>query len=155
MCEICKREDFDQIDDLILDGVPIEEVARTKGISLEDLKIHFLTCSGEKIDVEVSATLADKLQLREAKVLENTYLEYYITLKRMGKKIGEIISEAEPATLDRAIPKQVVDLYIGSGVQIRETIKLLSDMETGRNGKDNAGLSAIANLVAAIKNSGD
>ena len=152
MCQICNHEKQQQIEAALLSGVPLEEVASHFSVSESDLKIHAIMHLGTG-DTSIEESIVQKLKLKEAVVLRNTYQEYYSTMKRLGDFISRRITQAEAddLNLDRLVSKNTVKLYLEAGLQVRETIKTLVDIDEQINGRDTAAASGVLELVSALR----
>ena len=79
------------------------------------------------------------------------------TLKRVGVAIESQIASVESGeiTVGQALSKSLVDLYLGTGNQIRENVKLLMDAERDMNAGEAEGsnVSSIRRLTEAIERS--
>ncbi len=152
MCQICNHEKQQQIEAALLSGVPLEEIASHFSVSESDLKIHAIMHLGAG-DTSTEESIVQKLKLKEAVVLRNTYQEYYSTMKRLGDFISRRITQAEAddLNLDRLVSKNTVKLYLEAGLQVRETIKTLVDIDEQINGRDTAAASGVLELVSALR----
>lgn len=103
-------------------------------------------------------SLQARIKVREANALALTIQEYSSTLTLVGRKIrkmaqfpGDSVGEA----LSKLLTKPVVDLYIGLGAEIRETVQEMSVLNRDLNGPDensNAGLIALAGALTVSVN---
>lgn len=166
-CKICNSSNQQTIEAALLAGTPIDEVAKSFEVPLNDLKIHAVMHlsafkskasadgSESSVEPEESLSIAQKLKLQEAVTLRNTYNEYYSTLKKLGAHINRQITESDKSgmVLGRLLEKSTIDLYLGAGVQIRETIKSLAEIDSIVNGKEDSSAGSIAALVSAIRGS--
>lgn len=105
-----------------------------------------------------STSLATQMKLREAEMLMAVANEYLLTLKTVGRKINSISTKVNEDQIDsdvafaRLITKPMVDLYIGAGKEIRETIKTIADVNQIINGKeDDSGSAGLKALAEALK----
>ena len=95
------------------------------------------------------------MRLRETDVLNEVTNEYLITLKAMGRRINNLIvikdnDEDQSYRMSKLLTRPVVDLYIGLGGEIRQTVKTIADIERAINGPQNdatSGLQALANAI--------
>lgn len=160
ICPICESIHRHQIDVDLLNGDSLDTImSRDYGkFSMDQLKIHAV--AHVKISKEPGKeheSIATKLASKEADALSVTCAEYMATLKRLGSAIDSQISSAEDGeiTLSQALSKAVVDLYLGTGNQIRETVKLLIEAEKDMNAAESEGsnVSSIRRLTEAIDRS--
>ena len=156
VCPVCESKFRHQIEVDLLSGEAIEDVAsKYERLSLDDVKLHAVAHMSiiDKSD-DSSAT---KLALREADVLSRVHSEYMATLTRLGKVIDTQLDLVDDGslTLAQAISKSTVDLYLGTGNQIRETVRLLSETYADMNADSGAAenKSSIGNLVQALNRS--
>lgn len=155
MCQICNHEKQQQIEAALLSGVPLEEIASHFSVSESDLKIHAIMHlgTGDSSSTSIEESIVQKLKLKEAVVLRNTYQEYYSTMKRLGDFISRRVTQAEAddLNLDRLVSKNTVKLYLEAGLQVRETIKTLVDIDEQINGRDTTAASGVLELVSALR----
>lgn len=155
-CPICESSFRHQIEVDLLNGESIEDVAKKyEKYPLDAVKLHAV--SHMSLYDEDGDSIATKLAVKEAEVLSRVHSEYMATLARLGETITsqlDLVSDGS-LTLSQAIPKSTVDLYLGTGNQIRETIKLLSDTYADMNADSGASenKSSINNLVLALNKS--
>lgn len=106
-------------------------------------------------------SLTRKIKLREADMLASVGQEYLVTLKTMGRRINKLAQlgptdvEDEDAQfrLAKMLTKPMVDLYVGLGGEIRQTVKTMAEIDRMLNGpQDNLG-GGLAALAAAIRGS--
>lgn len=153
----------------------IESIAEQFKVPLDQLKMHALfhtplvgdgdieelhTCP----DASVAApreSLTRKMKLREADMLAAVGQEYLVTLKTMGRRINKLAQvssldaedEEKQLKLAKLLTKPMVDLYVGLGGEIRQTVKTMAELDRMLNGpEDNLG-SGLNALAAAIRGS--
>ena len=106
-------------------------------------------------------SLTRKMKLREADMLASVGQEYLVTLKTMGRRINklaqvssiDIEDEEKQLKLAKLLTKPMVDLYVGLGGEIRQTVKTMAELDRMLNGpEDNLG-SGLGALAAAIRGS--
>ena len=160
------------------EGKTIEQIAEAFDLSVEQLKMHAMfhtpLVSAEDLEPQVQAaertslsnydevqvepkyrdSLTRKMRLRENDILTELNNEYLITLKALGRRINSLISSAEDEDqgyrMAKLLTRPVVDLYIGLGGEIRQTVKTISDIDRAINGPQNdtsSGLYALANAI--------
>lgn len=159
------------------EGKTIEQIAEAYGVDLEQLKLHAMfhtpLVSAEDLEPQVRAaeqiklegfddvqlspreSLTRKMRLRETDVLNEVTNEYLITLKAMGRRINNLIvlkdnDEDQVYRMSKLLTRPVVDLYIGLGGEIRQTVKTIAEIDRAINGPQNdagAGLQALANAI--------
>lgn len=108
---------------------------------------------------EPRQSLTRKMKLREADMLMAVANEYLVTLKTMGRRINRLASissidiedEEKQLKLARLLTKPMVDLYVGIGGEIRQTVKATAELDKLLNGPEesqNSGLQALAAAIA-------
>lgn len=157
ICPICESSHRHQIEVDLLNGDPLEEImSKCYGrFSMDQLKIHAV--SHLKMEHENNESIATRLAVKEADALSQACAEYMATLKRVGVAIESQIASVESGeiTVGQALSKSLVDLYLGTGNQIRENVKLLMDAERDMNAGEAEGsnVSSIRRLTEAIERS--
>jgi hypothetical protein len=161
-CSICSHPHIEEINKAILaiDGVEItfDTVAEAFGLPESDLKIHaalHTQMPGAEFD-----TIVGKIRLREGEVLRNSYNEYFDTMKRLGAHIkkaigiadGFLAGEEGKPPLYRMVDKSTIDLYLGCGNQVRETVSALAELDETVSEKE-GGSKGILELVDAVRRS--
>ena len=161
----------------------IEVIAEQYDVSLADLKMHalFHTPLVGAADIEelrdaetlgdteqtevVRATPRDSLtrrmKLREADLLAAVGNEYLVTMKTMGRRINKLaqVSEIDIEDNDRQLKlaklltKPMVDLYVGLGGEIRQTVKTMAELDRLLNGPEDSATSGLVALAKAIQGS--
>lgn len=123
-----------------LDGVSFDDIAPETG-------------------AEPRPSLVRKMKLREADMLMAVANEYLVTLKTIGRRINKLAStssidvedEEKQLKLARLLTKPIVDLYVGIGGEIRQTVKATAELDRLLNGPEenpNSGLQALAAAIA-------
>lgn len=154
-CVICQHEHRAEIESALLcrqwgaEGVTLESISEEFSVPVRDLQVHALMHLPVQQVAGESASLAQKMQLVEADALRNTISNYYITLVSVGQKINEAVAHGEM----RLITKPLVDLYLGTGSEIRNATECLVKMNQAVNGESDSGLAALAALVTSIRGS--
>ena len=161
----------------------IEVIAEQYDVSLADLKMHALfhtplvdaadieelrdaeTLGDAEQTVAVRATPRDSLtrrmKLREADLLAAVGNEYLVTMKTMGRRINKLaqVSEIDIEDNDRQLKlaklltKPMVDLYVGLGGEIRQTVKTMAELDRLLNGPEDSATSGLVALAKAIQGS--
>ena len=161
----------------------IEVIAEQYDVSLADLKMHALfhtplvgaadleelrdaeMLGDTKQTVAVGATPRDSLtrrmKLREADLLAAVGNEYLVTMKTMGRRINKLaqVSEIDIEDNDRQLKlaklltKPMVDLYVGLGGEIRQTVKTMAELDRLLNGPEDSATSGLMALAKAIQGS--
>lgn len=184
-CTICNHPDRAEIENAILtmstDGhSSIEQIAEQYEVSLDELKMHALFHTPlvgdsdleqlKNNQPEEAATPRDsltrKMKLREADMLAAVGNEYLVTLKTMGRRINKLAQvssidvedEDKQVRLAKLLTKPIVDLYVGLGGEIRQTVKTMAELDRMLNGPDtsaNSGLMALAQVLQGSGTSDD
>ena len=161
----------------------IEVIAEQYDVSLADLKMHalFHTPLVGAADIEElrdAETLGDteqteaarptprdsltrRMKLREADLLAAVGNEYLVTMKTMGRRINKLaqVSEIDIEDNDRQLKlaklltKPMVDLYVGLGGEIRQTVKTMAELDRLLNGPEDSATSGLVALAKAIQGS--
>ena len=161
----------------------IEVIAEQYDVSLSDLKMHalFHTPLVGAADIEElrdAETLGDtehtevvraaprdsltrRMKLREADLLAAVGNEYLVTMKTMGRRINKLaqVSEIDIEDNDRQLKlaklltKPMVDLYVGLGGEIRQTVKTMAELDRLLNGPEDSATSGLVALAKAIQGS--
>lgn len=156
-CSICAHPHKELIEQAMEQGKSVEEVADEFQVSLEELKMHAVF----HVPSADADSLTRKIKLREADMLSEVSQEYLATLKTMGRRINKLASvssmdvedEEKQLKIAKLLTKPMVDLYVGLGGEIRQTVKTMAELDRMLNGpQDNLG-SGLSALAAAIHNS--
>lgn len=158
----------------------IEDIASQYSVSLDELKMHALFHTPLVSDEDIKAieakvpaateevetkprgdSLARKMRLREADVLSTVANEYLVTLNTMGRRINKLTQvssideedQAKQLALAKLLTKPMVDLYIGVGGEIRQTVKTMAEIDRMLNGPEDGTSQGLAALAAAIRQS--
>ena len=158
----------------------IEVIAKQYDVSLADLKMHALfhtplvgaadieelRDAGDTVLTEVVRatprdSLTRRMKLREADLLAAVGNEYLVTMKTMGRRINKLaqVSEIDIEDNDRQLKlaklltKPMVDLYVGLGGEIRQTVKTMAELDRLLNGPEDSATSGLVALAKAIQGS--
>lgn len=182
MCKICNHSNRMDIESSILRMTEdheqtIDDIAAQYKCDVDELKTHALfhtplvrACDLDPDYVEKpqpfnSAThdsLTRQMKLREADLLSEVANNYLLTLKNVGRRINkmaQVVSidaedEEKEVKLAKLLTKPMVELYLGTGGEIRQTVKTMAEINHMLNGESDPTLSGLAALASAIKNSG-
>lgn len=168
-CNICNHHQRREIEDYILAvdtpgfQMSLNDVAVQFGVSLQDLQVHALMHTPlirlEEIPEEEAdnniTSIAASLKKQEAGILYAVAEEYFHTFKQTGKEIRQRLAPARDMTdpdaaIKKMLPKEMVDLYIGAGNNIRQTVNSIVDMNQKVNGESDPALDALKSLVTAV-----
>lgn len=158
------------------DTYAIDDIAAQYNVPVEDLKMHALFHTPLVGDAEIEElhandgsnqtaaprdSLTRKIKLREADMLAAVGQEYLVTLKAMGRRINRLAQvgsndaeeEDKQFRIAKMLTKPMVDLYVGLGGEIRQTVKTMAEIDRMLNGpQDNLG-GGLNALAAAIRGS--
>lgn len=106
-------------------------------------------------------SLTRRMKLREADMLAAVGNEYLVTLKTMGRRINklaqvssiDIEDEEKQLKLAKLLTKPMVDLYVGLGGEIRQTVKTMAELDRILNGPEDSTASGLVALAKAIQGS--
>lgn len=161
-CLICSHPKVAEIEQALLGGMPVERVADQYEVSVDELKMHAcFHVAGIGADVMGESnqdSLTRKMKLREADMLSTVSKEYLSTLRAMSRRINKLAEvggssaddDEKQMKLSKLLTKSMVDLYIGLGTEIRQTVKTMAELDRMLNGPQDsvgAGLSALANAI--------
>lgn len=163
--------------------ISIEAIAEQYDVSLADLKMHALfhtplvgaadleelrdaetlgdTEQTEAVKAAPRDSLTRRMKLREADLLAAVGNEYLVTMKTMGRRINKLaqVSEIDIEDNDRQLKlaklltKPMVDLYVGLGGEIRQTVKTMAELDRLLNGPEDSATSGLVALAKAIQGS--
>lgn len=153
-CSICEHPKREQIETILL-GSPnedtIKDISLEYGLSETELKIHAMMHSTLKDNKQ---SIVHNAKCREADVLWEAAGEYMHTLAITGRKIAEAADSSEDIiSFGRSLSKPLVDLYLGTGGELRACIRSISELDSILNGPQDATASGLAALAAAITRS--
>lgn len=159
-CAICNHPDRKAIEEYLLTSnygtgdITMADIAKKFNVNIQDLQVHALmhTPITQLEGDNVGASIAAEVKKREASLLSAMADEYYVTLKATGRTIRKQLSGDE-AVGARLITKQMVDLYIGAGNNLRQTMESIVMMNQKVNGEQDSGMKALADIVSAIRGS--
>ena len=156
----------------------VEEIAERFKLDVEQLKAHALFHTPlvsaedfEKTPVDATTeetpashgSLVRNMKLKEADMLAEVSNEYLVTLKAMGRRINSLLSDSntedEEAAADKQLKtaklltKPMVELYLGLGSEIRQTVKTAAEVDRMLNGPKDGVSSGLVALADAIRGS--
>lgn len=147
-CLICLHEDRQEIEKAILRGESYYKVCHDFDIEHADLIKH---CKQHiRIDgfTEVESHVLTKSKAREMHLLQEAALSCFLTMKSLEKVIHKQIAMDNI----RGITKNVVELYLGSGAEMRQQIDSMFKNLQIVTGEGNTS-SQLAELVAVLNTS--
>ena len=96
-------------------------------------------------------SISQTLQLREADLLSDTMKEYMVTLKLLGEQVKGIIHEMQNEEgrykARGLLSKNICELYIAAGAEVRQCAKALSDMQRGKDGMPEGNGAPIIQII--------
>ena len=158
-CTICNHKDRTSIENELLcrqwgaEDFTLESIADKFSVPIRDLQVHALMHIPVQTITGDTTSIAQKINMAEADILRQTAANYFITLQNLGMKLNKLMVEDEGAGLVR-ISKPIVDLYLGAGSEIRNSVDSIVKMNQAINGEDHSGLNAIASLVTTLRGNG-
>lgn len=158
-CSICTHECRAQIENAILNTPTtemLEKVAKEYNVDIQELQVHVMMHSpiGVNAVEDTKESIARKSKIREMDLLLSAANEYMVTLKTVGEKITREANNSDFVSFSRSLTKSMVELYLGTGSELRNTVKVIMDTNEMLNGpKDGAvsGLTALANAIRGSK----
>ncbi len=164
VCSICSHPARTEIELALLNAESFREAANIiEQVSLEfevsesDLKLHAILHSPVSTDLENRNphSLARQLKVKEAEALAATVNEYLITMTAVGRRLRVYVNDSDTVHFEKLLTKSVTDLYLGTGAQIRETVKLMAEVNSILNEDQNpqkTGIMALANAINSSLN---
>lgn len=164
-CNICKHPHRAEIEEYLsvvdTPGVTItlKEIAEKFGVVVTDLQVHALMHTplatiSQAAENEIIPSIAADMKKAEAGILRAMADEYFCTLRMTGKEIRSrmvpVIMENGTAAM-RNIPKEIVDLYIGTGNNLRQTVATIVEMNQKINGESDPALESLKGLVREVR----
>jgi hypothetical protein len=157
-CLICSHSQREKIDEALLargwgePTVTLQAIATQFNLPLQALQIHSVVhFAMPTIENPEHKSISDKVKYREAELLREAAAEYYYTLKNLGQRINSIVA-GEPLGL-KLITSPLVELYLGTGRNLKEAVDGLTKLDQWVNGESDKGLAALGELVGAIHGS--
>lgn len=160
------------------DKYTIETIAEQYDVPVDDLKMHAMFHTPLVSDADITAiethtqlepteaepkgtSLTRKMRLREADMLATVANEYLVSLRTMGRRINKLVQvssideedQAKQLQLAKLLTKPMVDLYVGMGGEIRQTVKTMAEIDRMLNGPEDGANQGLAALAAAIRQS--
>ena len=179
MCTICNRPDRAEIENALMQmsvgaaKYNIDEIAEKFGLDVTELKTHALfhaplvnesdiadDANDNAGDTDKHGSLVRNMKLKEADMLAAVGSEYMVTLKAMGRRINSLLTSCEEeevstkqVTVAKLLTKPMVELYLGLGSEIRQTVKVAAEVDRMLNGPKDGVTSGLAALADAIRGS--
>lgn len=161
-CLVCDHANRFEIEQALLhlsETCTLEAISKLYEVPIEDLKQHAIFHNPMNVvDVE-DPSISKMIKISEADIVSETIKEYSITLKNIGRRINNYAcSDVADVKLEKILTKSVVDLYLGLGSEIRQSVKALAEINQILNGpKDDStsGLEALALAINASRRTDD
>lgn len=105
--------------------------------------------------------LTDRLNMREGDLLLATANEYFTTLTTVGRRIKAFASDGSEGSDSRLVnfcTNALVNLYLGTGQELRKAIDEINALNTSINGSHDsasAGLQALATALSSSQQTSD
>lgn len=163
VCPICDHPYRSQIERALMDGVSLEKIMETYNsdtysapefkFTKDQLRIHSVCHIAMPSQDDVKESIADKLALKEADMLIISCKEYMTTLQHLGSVINTKLSQIQTGEAETRIEltKPMVDLYLGTGAQIRDTVQMMTEAYAEMNADDaqfsRSGLTVLSNAL--------
>lgn len=157
-CSICSHPQRAQIENVILNAPStetLEQLAEEYSIDVQDLQVHALMHSsiGVNNTTEVQDSIARRSKLQEMDLLLTAANDYMVTLKTISDKINREANNSDFTSFSRSLSKSMVDLYLGTGSELRNTVRVITDIDTILNGPKDGNTSGLVALANAIRGS--
>lgn len=167
-CVICQHPERRTIEDYIaVIDVPgadtsLQSTAAKFGVPITDLQVHAImhTPMARIAEDEEAPTLASQMKRGEANLLYAVAEEYYATMRQVGKEVRRRVTPQLPASatgepsatevLGR-LTKELVDLYLGTGNNLRQTIATIVEMNQKLNDESDPALKALQGIIQAVR----
>lgn len=163
-CNICKHPQRREIEDYLLAvnepdvKLTLNEISTKFNVQLVELQVHALmhTPLARFEEEGVEQSIAAGMKKGEANMLYAAAEEYFSTLRQTGKEIRKRI---KPVDFDqdvdkvkmKALPSEMVELYIGCGGNLRQIITSIADINQKVNGEGDPALKALEAIVKAVR----
>lgn len=164
MCPICKHKERASIEEALLktsvvEGYTLEDVAKQFECDVNDLKAHALFHTS--IVCSTNESISREIKKREADMLVEANEQYLRTLKKIGRRLDMLAStssidvedEEKLIKMFKMITKPVVDLYLGTGNELRQNAKTLAEINRLLNGPQDSASTGLVALANALKES--
>lgn len=161
-CVICTHPRRQEIEDHLLafdmrgEAGTLDEVAKRFGVPVVELQVHALMHTPMVRETENGSTIAGEIKKGEANILAAVAEEYYVTLRKAGKEIRarlvpSVDQELGTLAMGSKLSKELVELYLGTGTNIRQTIGAIVEMNQTLSSEGDPALNALKSLVDAVR----
>lgn len=159
-CRICSHPHRAEIESAILDSPKTEtlqELSKKYDVDVTELQAH--ACMHSPLGVETKDFVNRGSITREAKTHEVDMLmaaacNYANTIEVLGTKISKEAEKSDMVTFSRNVARSTVDLYLGAGGELRNTIKEIANINAILNGPKDSTATGLEALANAIRESG-
>ena len=153
-CAICNHPDRYLIEKALAksDTIDLSEIAKNFDVNENDLKVHILmhtsliSSTDEQIEKE---SIARSIKKKEADMLTSVANEYLTTLSTLGNVINSVVGTGPDGL--RAVSKPTVEMYLGLGREVRETVKSIAELDNMLNGQQDPITTGLESLARAIR----
>lgn len=157
------KVDLDELKMHALFHTPLVGDVDVEPLKQEEAPLASAADDAEPGKAEPRDSLTRRMKLREADMLAAVGNEYLVTLKTMGRRINklaqvssiDIEDEEKQLKLAKLLTKPMVDLYVGLGGEIRQTVKTMAELDRLLNGPEDSAATGLAALAQAIRRSDD
>lgn len=157
------KVDLDELKMHALFHTPLVGDVDVEPLKQEEAPLASAADDAELGKAEPRDSLTRRMKLREADMLAAVGNEYLVTLKTMGRRINklaqvssiDIEDEEKQLKLAKLLTKPMVDLYVGLGGEIRQTVKTMAELDRLLNGPEDSAATGLAALAQAIRRSDD
>ena len=167
-CMICSHPQRREIEDYLMTfdtpgfSMSLKEIAAKFGVGLQDLQVHSLMhAASMRVEdaplPEGITSISADLKKSEASLLYTVAQDYLHTLTVAGAELRQRLKpssrkDPENDTISlRPLPKEMVELYIGAGNNLRQTIGTIVDMNQKISEESDPALKALKGLIQAVK----
>ena len=157
------KVDLDELKMHALFHTPLVGDVDVEPLKQDEAPMESPVAEDQAIKAEPRDSLTRRMKLREADMLAAVGNEYLVTLKTMGRRINklaqvssiDIEDEEKQLKLAKLLTKPMVDLYVGLGGEIRQTVKTMAELDRLLNGPEDSAATGLAALAQAIRRSDD
>lgn len=157
------KVDLDELKMHALFHTPLVGDVDVEPLKQDEAPLESSAAEDQSIKAEPRDSLTRRMKLREADMLAAVGNEYLVTLKTMGRRINklaqvssiDIEDEEKQLKLAKLLTKPMVDLYVGLGGEIRQTVKTMAELDRLLNGPEDSAATGLAALAQAIRRSDD
>lgn len=129
----------------------VERISKKFALDVDEIHDHMLfhspTSDGDSI--------VRQIKLKEADILQAAVMDQLNTMQDVGSRIRRFVNSEDPEDIrfEKTLTKPVVDLYIGSGDNLRRGIQTLAEINQLLNGPKDTAANGMLALAEAIRGS--